>query len=143
MYPATASAPTLQNEIKQWDDNAVSPTIIYPRVSVVQQIPKTYPQEKGANILLGQQIASTKGIVGPEWECLYQLGMRESGWNHLAKNKTSGAYGIPQSLPASKLDTYGDRHDPAVQIRWFIDYVFARYGTSCKALSFQVAHNWY
>jgi hypothetical protein len=69
--------------------------------------------------------------------------MNESGWYHLAKNKESGAFGIPQSLPASKLDSYGDRYSPEVQIRWMIDYVFQRYGTACNAYSWQVAHHWY
>lgn len=95
------------------------------------------------NVLLGQQIALENGIYGEEWECLYTLGMRESGWNHLAKNKTSGAFGIPQSLPASKLDTYGDRNDPSVQIRWFIDYVSQHYQDSCNALKHSYALNWY
>lgn len=95
------------------------------------------------NVHLGQQVALERGIEGREWECLYQLGMRESGWNHLAVNISSGAFGIPQALPASKLDAYGDRNDPAVQIRWMIDYIFKRYITSCRALSFQIANKWY
>jgi len=96
-----------------------------------------------SNVALGYKIALEKGYSEAEWNCLYILGMRESGWNHLAKNKSSGAYGIPQSLPASKLDTHGDRHDPEVQIRWFIDYVKNRYGTACKALQFSYTNNWY
>ena len=95
------------------------------------------------NVTLGQQIANLQGITDKEWVCLYNLGMKESGWNHLATNKASGAFGIPQSLPASKIDTFGDRYDPAVQIRWMLNYISVRYGTPCKAYYWQVAHNWY
>ena len=92
------------------------------------------------NIALGQFLALEAGI---NWPCLYELGMRESGWNNIALNKASGAYGIPQSLPASKLDTYGDRHDPEVQIRWMIDYLKSRYGGSCQAIAWHDIKNWY
>lgn len=112
--------------------------------SLVRRMVKiSLTQKENPNVALGQQIALKRGISGQEWDCLYDLGMRESGWNHTAKNKTSGAYGIPQSLPASKMATHGDIHSPAVQIEWMIDYVFNRYETSCKALKFQISANWY
>jgi phage-related protein len=64
---------------------------------------------------------------------LVALWQGESGWNPKAKNPSSGAYGIPQSLPASKMDSYGDRNDPAVQIRWGLDYIKGAYGTPSNA----------
>jgi hypothetical protein len=57
----------------------------------------------------------------------------ESGWNPRALNKSSGAYGIPQALPASKMDAYGNRNDPTVQIRWGLDYIRSRYGNPANA----------
>ena len=95
------------------------------------------------NVALGKELALKAGHSETQWQCLYTLGMRESGWNHLAKNKSSGAYGIPQSLPASKLDTFGNRHDPTVQILWFLSYVKSRYGNPCIALQHSFSHNWY
>ena len=95
------------------------------------------------NVILGRRIALEQGIFGKEWECLYDLGIRESNWNHLAVNKSSGAFGIPQSLPAEKIATHGNIYDPEVQIKWFVDYVRDRYETSCKALAFQLRNNWY
>lgn len=106
------------------------------------EMPLRYTQEQ--NVALGYQIALTRGIIGQEWSCFHDLGMRESGWDNTIYNRSgSGAFGIPQALPASKLDAYGDRHDPSVQIMWMIDYVFGRYGTFCKALNFQVKNDWY
>ena len=88
-----------------------------------------------ANRRLGQQLAAQIGWTGAEWECLDQLWQHESGWNHLAENKSSGAYGIPQSLPASKMAVYGSdyRTNPVPQIRWGMDYIARRYGTPCAA----------
>lgn len=79
------------------------------------------------------------------WRCVYNLWMRESGWNKYARNPTSGAYGIPQSLPASKMATAGAdwRTNGVTQVRWGLRYIWARYGTTCNAWSFWQRHNWY
>ena len=97
----------------------------------------------GSNVQLGYSIAYDNNITGSEWDCLFELGMRESGWNEKAKNPISGAFGIAQSLPASKILTHGDIYDPEVQIRWMLDYIKERYDTPCLALAFQIKNNWY
>lgn len=76
---------------------------------------------------------------------LKNLWYRESGWNHRAVNPTSGAWGIPQSLPASKMRTFGKdyRTNPETQIDWGLDYIKTRYGTPRKAWKFWRAHHWY
>ena len=123
---------------------AIEAQIPVPEHSYIAKIaPIRHDGSVGANVVLGKIIASQNGIIGNEWECLYQLGIRESGWNNTATNPTSGAYGIPQSLPASKMASHGDIHDPTVQIEWMIDYVFSRYGTSCNADRFQRVNGWY
>lgn len=70
---------------------------------------------------------------------------RESGWNHRADNPTSSAYGIPQSLPGSKMATAGSdwKTNPRTQIRWGIDYMISRYGSPAKAYQFWLSHHWY
>ncbi len=93
-----------------------------------------------ANVELGRQIAEEMG-VGGEFHCLYQLWERESKWNHLAANRSSGAYGIPQALPGSKMGP-GWQNDPAVQIRWGIGYV-KKYGGPCGAWAFWQVNHWY
>jgi hypothetical protein len=77
--------------------------------------------------------------------CLHALIWRESRWNVHATNPQTGAYGLPQALPGSKMASAGPRwrDDPATQIRWMLGYVTGRYGGSCAALAFQVANGWY
>ena len=76
--------------------------------------------------------------------CLSELIQRESHWNVHATNPITGAYGLPQALPGSKMASAGaDWHDNAqTQIRWMRGYV-QKYGGSCGALAFQKAHGWY
>jgi hypothetical protein len=69
----------------------------------------------------------------------YTIIMRESGCNPNAVNKSSGACGIPQALPCSKLGT----SDPVEQIRWMQNYVINRYGSWAGAVSFWNQHHWY
>lgn len=69
----------------------------------------------------------------------YTIIMRESGCNPNAVNRSSGACGIPQALPCSKLGT----SDPVEQIRWMQNYVVSRYGSWAGAVAFWNAHSWY
>lgn len=77
--------------------------------------------------------------------CLNRLWMRESGWNHRARNRYSGAYGIPQALPAGKMRSAGRdwRTNPRTQIRWGLGYVKYRYGSPCRAWRHFQAAGWY
>ncbi|WP_062379720.1 G5 domain-containing protein [Demequina pelophila] len=98
------------------------------------------------NRALGQQMAASMyGWSGEQWYCLEKLWTKESGWNHRAANPTSSAYGIPQSLPGSKMASAGAdwATNPATQIRWGLGYIKGRYGTPCGAWSHSVAKNWY
>jgi hypothetical protein len=80
-----------------------------------------------------------------QFSCLETLWFKESNWNHKATNSTSGAYGIPQSLPGNKMASFGSdwRTNPATQIKWGANYIQDRYDTPCGALDFFYAHNWY
>ncbi|GLW11839.1 hypothetical protein Misp01_69670 [Microtetraspora sp. NBRC 13810] len=80
-----------------------------------------------------------------EFRCLDSLWTRESNWNHKAVNRSSGAYGIPQALPATKMAGAGGdwRWNPTTQIRWGLTYIKSRYGTPCGAWGHFQAHNWY
>ncbi|WP_189974067.1 transglycosylase SLT domain-containing protein [Streptomyces avidinii] len=70
---------------------------------------------------------------------------RESGWNHTATNSSSGAYGLVQALPASKMASAGAdwKTNPATQIKWGLDYMNDRYGSPVGAWNFWQAHHWY
>jgi hypothetical protein len=80
-----------------------------------------------------------------EFQCLDALWTRESGWNHRAYNRSSGAYGIPQALPGGKMRGAGPdwRHNPETQIRWGLSYIKGRYGRPCGAWGHFKSHNWY
>ena len=102
----------------------------------------TNPTEAQA---LGHQMMLDYGYSEAEWPCLYNLWMRESGWRTTAGNQSSGAYGIPQALPASKMATVGPDYltNAATQITWGLGYVKGRYGTPCGAWSSFQAKGWY
>jgi len=70
-----------------------------------------------------------------EYDCLYNLWMRESGWNVYAENTASGAYGIPQSLPGDKMASIAAdwQTNPTTQIKWGLTYISGTYGTPCNA----------
>jgi uncharacterized protein YabE (DUF348 family) len=96
-----------------------------------------------------QQIArsmmqSKYGWDSDQFSCLVQMWNNESGWRTNAYNP-SGAYGIPQALPGSKMASAGPnwQTDPATQISWGLSYIRARYGTPCGAWGFWQAHNYY
>jgi cell wall-associated NlpC family hydrolase len=80
-----------------------------------------------------------------EYQCLVWVWDHESGWRWNAENPTSGAYGIPQALPAKKLGEAGsDWHENAgTQITWGLNYIRTRYGSPCGAKQFWQQHNWY
>lgn len=92
-----------------------------------------------------EAMLSDYGWGDSEFECLETLWENESGWDHRAENPSSGAYGIPQALPASKMASEGDdyRTNPVTQISWGLGYIENRFGTPCSALGFWEANNWY
>jgi len=88
-----------------------------------------------------------ESLVGAaQFGCLNELWSRESGWDATAANPSSGAYGIPQALPGSKMAAAGAdwATDPATQIRWgVLDYIDPTYGSPCGAWSHEEAVGWY
>ncbi|GAB3248037.1 hypothetical protein GCM10027456_19860 [Kineosporia babensis] len=86
-----------------------------------------------------------RGWSSSEFSCLDSLWTKESQWNYKATNPSSGAYGIPQSYPGSKMASAGAdwQTNPVTQIRWGLDYIADRYGSPCGAWSFSQAHNSY
>jgi hypothetical protein len=77
--------------------------------------------------------------------CLKNMWNRESGWRYDAENGASGAYGIPQALPGSKMASAGAdwQTNPATQIKWGLGYIKAIYGDPCKAWAFWQANHYY
>lgn len=95
--------------------------------------------------MIAQALLAEYGWSGDQFGCLDSLWTRESNWRVTAANPSSGAYGIPQSLPGSKMATVAPdwRTNPVTQIRWGLGYIGDRYGSPCGAWSFFQGHNWY
>ena len=85
------------------------------------------------------------GWGASQFGCLDRLWTRESMWSIHATNPSSGAYGIPQALPGSKMASVGSdwRTSAFTQIRWGLGYIQARYGSPCSAWSHSEGHGWY
>lgn len=95
---------------------------------------------------IAKQILKNKyGYGGNQYQCFNNIIMRESEWNIHATNASSGAYGIPQALPGSKMASVGAdwRTNPATQITWGIEYMKDTYGSPCGAWGFKSSHGWY
>lgn len=104
------------------------------------------PTQRGiatAKAIARQQLRARGWISqGP---CLESLWQHESGWNVYAYNKASGAYGIPQALPAKRMAWAGRdwATNPSTQIRWGLHYIAVRYGGPCNAWHYWRRVHWY
>jgi len=80
-----------------------------------------------------------------QYSCLNKLWTKESHWNYKARNKVSGAHGIAQALPATKMEVVGTdwRTNPVTQISWGLKYINERYDSPCKAWSKFKRSRWY
>lgn len=98
----------------------------------------------GARGIASSLAASRYGWGADQFSCLDSLWERESGWNVYASN-SSGAYGIPQALPGSKMGANGGnwRNDATTQITWGLSYIDGRYGDPCNAWDSFRAKGWY
>ncbi len=85
------------------------------------------------------------GLGKSQYACLNSLWTKESNWNYRAHNRRSGAHGIPQALPAIKMDVIATdwRTNPVTQIRWGLRYIDIRYETPCKAWAKFKKRNYY
>jgi hypothetical protein len=92
-----------------------------------------------------RQMLGEFGWSQKQWPALEKLWQRESGWRWNAKNPSTGAYGIPQSLPGSKMASVGAdwRTNPATQIKWGLKYIKGRYGSPSAAWNHSQSVNWY
>ena len=95
---------------------------------------------------MARQILKNKfGYGESDFDCFNNIIIRESMWKVTATNPSSGAYGIPQALPGSKMAKVASdwRTNPATQIIWAVGYMEDRYGSPCAAWSFKQANGWY
>ena len=108
-------------------------------------------QVEAARTIIGaKKVAKSIALTEYAWGedqylCLNRLWTKESHWNYKARNKRTGAHGIPQAYPASRMDVVSTdwRTNPETQIKWGIGYISGRYQSPCGALAHSNDHNWY
>ncbi|MER7399808.1 lytic transglycosylase domain-containing protein [Streptomyces sp. NPDC000151] len=91
------------------------------------------------------QAMARQMMPADQFQCFSNIVDHESGWNYRATNAGSGAYGLVQALPGSKMASAGSdwQTNPATQIKWGLGYMNDRYGSPCGAWSFWQANSWY
>ena len=91
------------------------------------------------------QAMAASMVPSGQFQCFSNIVDHESSWNYTAVNASSGAYGLFQALPGSKMSSVGSdwQTNPATQIKWGLNYMDSRYGSPCEAWSFWQANHWY
>jgi hypothetical protein len=115
-----------------------------PKPSTLQALPAGCGQYSG-NQLIACQLLPSFGFSTSEMSALIPMWNRESSWNAYAQNPSSGAYGIPQALPGSKMASVAAdwQTNPATQIKWGLGYIKDTYGTPSAAWAFWQNNGWY
>ena len=135
------SSSVLQAPTTQVQKVGTKPVPAPPPVAAAPVAPAPSP---GTAQAIAQKLVTQRGWGSDQFNCLVQIWDRESGWNVYAAN-SSGAYGIPQALPGSKMSSAGPnwQSDATTQITWGLGYIAGRYGTPCGAWSSWQANGWY
>ncbi len=101
--------------------------------------------DPGSAQAIAYEMVRARGWGDDQFACLVALWQKESGWRVNAYNSGSGAYGIPQALPGTKMASAGAdwETNPATQIAWGLGYIGGRYGTPCGAWDHSQRRGWY
>jgi hypothetical protein len=110
----------------------------------VSTTPAVVANPTGAQAVAWEQVQA-RGCGADQFACLVSLWNKESGWRVNAANASSGAYGIPQALPGSKMASAGAdwQTNAATQITWGLGYIAGRYSTPCGAWTHSQSTGWY
>jgi hypothetical protein len=127
------------NSVKAVNANEMALVSIASRQIEIARVPD------GARAVAREIAQSKYGWGSFQFACLDKLWTKESNWRYKARNKSSGAHGIPQALPATKMESIGTdwRTNPVTQISWGLRYIEVRYETPCKAYKKFQRSNWY
>jgi len=111
---------------------SISEMALVAQISAQVELART---EVGAKKVAKEIMGAEYAWDEEEYKCLNRLWTKESHWNYKAHNSRSGAHGIPQALPAIKMEVISDdwRTNPVTQIRWGLRYIDIRYETPCGA----------
>ena len=127
------------NSVKAVNANEMALVSIASRQIEIARVPD------GARAVAREIAQSKYGWGSFQFACLNKLWTKESNWRYKARNKSSGAHGLPQALPATKMESIGTdwRTNPVTQISWGLRYIEVRYETPCKAYKKFQRSNWY
>jgi hypothetical protein len=127
------------NSVKAVNANEMALVSIASRQIEIARVPD------GARAVAKEIAQSKYGWGSFQFACLNKLWTKESNWRYKARNKSSGAHGIPQALPATKMESIGTdwRTNPVTQISWGLRYIEVRYETPCKAYKKFQRSRWY
>ena len=105
----------------------------------------TVPAASGSPQQIAEAMLGSFGWSSSQFSCLDPLWAHESGWSVSAYNAGSGAFGIPQALPGSRMGSAGPdwQTDAATQIRWGLEYIKGTYGSPCGAWAHEEVTGWY
>jgi hypothetical protein len=120
-------------------------TIVEPPPEPEPVVPAAVAPDAGSAQAYAASAVASRGWGNDQFSCLVKLWQKESNWRVNAANSSSGAYGIPQSLPGSKMASAGAdwQTNPATQIEWGLGYISGRYGSPCGAWGHSVDVGWY
>ncbi|WP_245534387.1 ubiquitin-like domain-containing protein [Xylanimonas cellulosilytica] len=107
--------------------------------------PASIQVDPGSARATARALLAERGWGDDQFVCLDKLWTKESNWRVNAENSSSGAYGIPQALPGTKMASVGEdwRTNPVTQITWGLGYIAGRYGTPCGAWAHSIDKGWY
>jgi hypothetical protein len=114
------------------------------RASRASRDASDFPQQ--ASYTIAQVKAMARQMVpADQFQCFSNIVTKESGWRYTVSNPSSGAYGLMQALPGTKMASAGAdwRTNPATQIKWGLNYMDSRYGSPCGAWNFWLNNRWY
>jgi hypothetical protein len=142
---AAAAAQQAEQKQQQAQQSQQSQPSSAPSTPSTPQAPAAPPAPSGSPQQIAMGMLGSYGWSSSQFSCLDPLWNQESGWNVYASNPSSGAYGIPQALPGSRMASAGAdwQTDAATQIRWGLGYIQGTYGSPCGAWAHEQADGWY
>jgi hypothetical protein len=126
------------------DSYKVTKKVVVVAPKVASGAPAVGVPDPGTAQAIGYELVHARGWGDDQYACLVSLFNKESHWNVYAANP-SGAYGIPQALPGSKMASAGAdwATNPRTQITWGLNYIQGRYLTPCGAWGHSQSSGWY
>jgi hypothetical protein len=141
---ARAAAQTAAEATAQAQAQATAPSTGAPQPTQTASTPAA-PAPSGSPQRIAEAMLGSFGWSSSQFSCLDPLWEHESGWSVTAYNAGSGAYGIPQALPGSRMAGAGPdwQTNAATQVRWGLEYIKGTYGSPCAAWDHEQATGWY